>query len=239
MTPESSRMKLGIMQPYFLPYIGYFQLIAAVDRFVVYDNIKYTKKGWINRNRLLVNGTDVLFTLPLKNDADELDVKDRELAAAFNRKKLLNQFSGTYRRAPHFEQGLELLQTIVSNEETNLFGYLHTSILATCQYLGISTPIEISSRVPADHTLKGEDRVLAICEACGADSYINPIGGIELYSRERFADHHIALHFIRSKPFEYRQFGEPFVPWLSIVDVIMFNPVDEIRDLLLNQYELI
>eukprot|EP01036_Dinobryon_divergens_P050949 gene50949-68197_t len=77
-------MKVGIMQPYFLPYIGYFQLIAAVDLFVVYDNIKYTKKGWINRNRLLQNGTDAVFSLPLKKDSDALDVRERELAADFN-----------------------------------------------------------------------------------------------------------------------------------------------------------
>ena len=57
---------LGIMQPYFLPYIGYWQLLSAVDQFVVYDNIKYTKKGWINRNRFLRDGTDAVFTIPLK-----------------------------------------------------------------------------------------------------------------------------------------------------------------------------
>ena len=95
-------MRLAIMQPYFFPYIGYFQLIAAVDMFIVYDNIKYTKKGWINRNRMLQNGKDVMFSLPLKSDSDYLDVCERELAADFNRDKLLNQFKGAYRRRPVF-----------------------------------------------------------------------------------------------------------------------------------------
>ena len=90
-------MRLAIMQPYFFPYIGYFQLIAAVDQFIVYDNIKYTKKGWINRNRMLQNGKDVMFSLPLKSDSDFLDVCERELAADFNRDKLLNQLKGAYR----------------------------------------------------------------------------------------------------------------------------------------------
>ena len=232
-------MKVGIMQPYFLPYIGYFQLIAAVDLFVVYDNIKYTKKGWINRNRLLQNGADAVFSLPLKKDSDVLDVRERELSADFNRQKLLNQFIGSYRGAPYFEQGIELAREIVMSDETNLFRYLHASIVATCKYLDIGTRIEISSHVPADHELKGEDRVLSICTACNADTYINTIGGLELYSRERFAGQNIALQFIRSKPFEYRQFGAPFVPWLSMIDVIMFNPVDEIKSSLLTQYELI
>ena len=87
-------MKVAIMQPYFLPYIGYFQLIAAVDVFIVYDNIKYTKKGWINRNRILLNGKDVMFSLPLKSDSDYLNIRDRELSADLSRGKLLNQFRG-------------------------------------------------------------------------------------------------------------------------------------------------
>ncbi|OEZ31564.1 WbqC family protein [Variovorax boronicumulans] len=233
-------MKVGIMQPYFLPYIGYFQLIAAVDLFVVYDNIKYTKKGWINRNRLLQGGADAIFSLPLKKDSDALDVVERELAADFNRQKLLNQFIGAYRSAPYFEPCIELLRSLVMNEETNLFRYIHGSIVQTCTYLGITTPVEISSGVPADHAQKGEDRVLAICEACHADTYINTIGGLELYSRERFSQEGIALQFIRSLPVEYKQFGkDPFVPWLSMVDVMMFNPADEIRDSLLPKFELV
>ena len=95
-------MKVGIMQPYFLPYVGYFQLIAAVDLFIVYDNIKYTKKGWINRNRMLLNGTDTTFSLPLRKDSDYLNVVDRELSLDFDRHKLLNQLRGAYIRAPYF-----------------------------------------------------------------------------------------------------------------------------------------
>lgn len=233
-------MKVGIMQPYFLPYIGYFQLIAAVDLFVVYDNIKYTKKGWINRNRLLQGGADAIFSLPLKKDSDALDVVERELAADFNRQKLLNQFIGAYRAAPYFEPCIELLRSLVMNQEPNLFRYIHGSIVQICKYLGITTRIEISSEVAADHAQKGEDRVLSICAACHADTYINTIGGLELYSRERFAQEGIALQFIRSLPFEYRQFGkDPFVPWLSMIDVMMFNPADEIKDSLLPKFELI
>ena len=121
------------MQPYFLPYIGYFQLIAAVDMFIVYDNIKYTKKGWINRNRLLQTGKNEIFSIPLKSDSDYLDVCEREIATDFNRDKLLNQITSAYGRAPHFARTFPLVEQIVQYEETNLFRFLHHSMVRTSQ----------------------------------------------------------------------------------------------------------
>jgi hypothetical protein len=232
-------IKIGIMQPYFLPYIGYFQLIESVDVFVVYDNIKYTKKGWMNRNRILQNGKDVMFSLPLKSDSDYLDVCERELAPSFNRDKLLNQFKGAYLRAPYFAQTFALVEQIVRYEDTNLFHFLHHSIAKTCQHLGITTEIRVSSCIPIDHGLKNQDKVLALCEAVGANTYVNAIGGMELYSKETFREKVIDLKFIQSKPFEYAQFGDAFVPWLSIIDVMMFNPLDTIRTCISTNYELI
>lgn len=232
-------MKIGIMQPYFLPYIGYFQLIKSVDIFVVYDNIKYTKKGWINRNRMLQNGKDVMFSLSLKNDSDSLDVYERELSADFNRDKLLNQFKGAYRRAPYFEQTFPFIESIVRYEDNNLFRFLHNSIVATCKYLNIDTEIRISSGIAIDHSLKNQDKVLALCEVLGASTYINAIGGMELYSKESFSNKGIDLKFIKSKPFEYIQLGGEFVPWLSIIDVMMFNPIARIVSVLNSECELI
>lgn len=231
-------MKVAIMQPYFFPYIGYFQLIAAVDVFVVYDNIKYTKKGWINRNRMLQNGTDVMFSLPLKKDSDSLDVVERELSADFNRDKLLNQFKGTYRRAPYFDQTFPLIEQLVRYEDANLFRYLHYSIVKLCEHLGITTEIKISSDITIDHALQSQDKVLALCEATGAKTYINAIGGMELYSKEAFQQKGIELKFIKSKPFEYPQLGDAFVPWLSIIDVMMFNSVNIIKNKL-PEFELV
>lgn len=232
-------MKIGIMQPYFFPYIGYFQLIQAVDLFVVYDNIQYTKKGWINRNRFLQNGKDVLFSVPLKKDSDFLDIKDREISVDFNKNKLLNQLSEAYRRAPYFAQTFSLIEQIVRYEDNNLFRFLHHSIVKTCENLGITTKILISSNISIDHRLKNQDKVLALCEAIGATTYVNAIGGMELYSKETFQKKGIVLNFIKSKPFEYAQFGAPFVPWLSIIDVMMFNPFDAIKNCISNNYELI
>lgn len=218
------------MQPYFFPYIGYFQLIAAVDVFVVYDNIKYTKKGWINRNRLLQNGKAVTFSLPLKGDSDNLDVCERRLAESFDRKKLLNQIRGAYGRAPHLEDTMRLVEAVVCHGEENLFGFLNHSIRQTCAHLGIETDIRVSSDIAIDHAQKGQDRVLALCQALDATTYVNASGGTDLYSKDAFRDKGVDLHFIRSRPFEYPQFGDEFVPWLSIIDVLMFNSAESIRN---------
>ena len=230
---------VAIMQPYFFPYIGYFQLIACVDVFVVYDNIKYTKKGWINRNRLLLNGKEAIFSLPLKGDSDCLDVCQRELAADFNQDKLLNQFKGAYCRAPFFAQTFPLLESVLACDETNLFGFLHQSLVKTCGHLGIETEIKKSSEIPVDRGIRSQDKVLALCEALGVTRYVNAIGGVELYSQESFREKGIALNFIRSKSFEYAQFGDDFVPWLSIIDVMMFNSLDTLKRCIATNYELI
>jgi hypothetical protein len=232
-------MKLGIMQPYFMPYIGYFQLIASVDQFIVYDKIKYTKKGWINRNRMLLNGKDAIFSLPLKKGSDSLDVVERELAADYDRKKLLNQFKGAYSHAPQFESAYPIIEQIVLHEDNNLFGYINHSIVKLCAHLGIKTGIRISSEIDIDHELKGQDKVLAFCNGIGADIYINPIGGTELYSKRDFSLQGVDLQFIKSRDFKYSQFGNQFVPWLSIVDVLMFNSKEIICSDYLSAYEKI
>jgi hypothetical protein len=232
-------LKTAIMQPYFLPYIGYFQLIAAVDLFIVYDNAQYTKKGWINRNRVLRDGQAVLFSLPLKSDSDFLDICDRELSVSFVRDKLLNQLTSTYRRAPYFAQTVPLLERILRYADSNLFRFLEHSIIETCAHLDISTEIRRSSTVAIDHRLKGQDKVLALCEAVGASTYINAIGGTELYSRDVFQARDIELKFIRPMPFQYAQFGAGFVPWLSILDVLMFNSIDEARKAVRTNHELV
>ena len=230
---------MAIMQPYFFPYIGYFQLIAAVDMFILYDSIKYTKKGWINRNRMLQNGKDVMFSLPLESGSDTLDVLDRELAADFNREKFLNRFKGAYRCAPYFSKTFPLLEKIVRYEDRNLFRFLHHSIIKTCEHMGITTEIKISSDIAIDHGMKNQDKVLALCESIGASTYVNAIGGMELYSKKPFQEKGIELKFIRSKPLEYTQFGDEFVPWLSIIDVMMFNPIETIKESLVAKFELI
>lgn len=232
-------MRLAIMQPYFLPYIGYYQLVSAVDAIVVYDNIKYTKKGWINRNRILLEDSDVIFSLPLKKGSDSLQIAQREISAEFDRTKLLRQFKGAYRLAPYFAKNFAIIDEIVSFEEDNLFSYLYNSLRKICHYLDIKTEIIISSSVAIDHSLKSQDKVLALCDVLGAQTYINTIGGTELYDKGAFRSRGIDLQFLKAMPFEYAQFHSPFVPWLSIVDILMFNPLDKVSSVISANYDLI
>jgi len=227
------------MQPYFFPYVGYFQLISAVDVFIIYDNVQYTKKGWINRNRLLRSGEAAVFSLPLKSASDFLDIRDRELSEAFDPVRLSRQFDGAYRRAPHFAETMGLVDRVLFCPERNLFTFVEWSIRATCDYLGITTTIVRSSAVAADPNLRREQRVLALCRAVDAKTYINPPGGVDLYEPADFAARGVELRFLRPRPFTYRQFNDAFVPWLSIVDVLMFNRLSDVRDRILSGYDLI
>jgi hypothetical protein len=231
-------MKVAIMQPYFLPYIGYFQLIGAVDAFVLYDNIKYTKKGWINRNRYLLNDGPADFVIPIRKDSDSLNVRDRQVAEDFDPGKLLNRLRQAYRKAPHARVVLPLLDEILRFPDRNLFGFIHHSLAELCRLLEIKTRIIVSSTLEVDHSLKSRDKVLAICGHLGADTYINAIGGVRLYSPEDFSSHGIDLRFIHPRSIRYPQLGGPFVPWLSILDVLMFNSGAESMDLL-TQFDLV
>lgn len=222
------------MQPYFIPYIGYFQLINAVDEFVIYDNIEFTKKGWINRNRILVNGKDDYLTIPLKKDSDFLQIKKRFLAESWikEKKKVLNKIAASYRKSDHFEIVYPVIEKSILFEDNNLFNFIYNSIIKINEYLEIDTSVIVASNILIDHDLKSERKVIEICKARKADTYINSVGGKELYSKENFKKENIDLKFIKSKDISYKQFNSEFVPWLSIVDVMMFNSKSVIKQML-------
>jgi hypothetical protein len=229
---------LGVLQPYLLPYIGYWQLFGAVDRIVFYDNIQYTKKGWINRNRFLRNGTDAWFTVPLKSGSAYLSIAERTIADDFEPGALLRPLASAYRKAPHFADAFPVIESVVAAPSRNLFAYLLHGLETVASHLGIGTPVVVSSTVGIDHGLKAERKVIALCQALGADRYWNPIGGQALYSPAAFAEEGIELGFLRTRPIEYEQFGAPFVPALSIVDVLMFNSLATVRRLL-GEYDVL
>ena len=227
-------MKLAIMQPYWFPYIGYWQLLNHADAFVLYDNIQYTKKGWVNRNRFLLNGKDEVFSIALNADSSERDIVERSISPAFDRQKLVRRLEAAYAKAPCCKEVLPELQNWIGAPENNLFQYIRTTIEGVCRYLDIKTKIVISSQVEVGERLQGADRVLALCRRLEADQYINPIGGLELYQKSDFAQHGVQLSFLRSRPITYAQFAPDFVPWLSIIDVLMFNPRERVRSMLLD-----
>jgi len=232
--------KIAIMQPYFLPYIGYWQLIGAVDEFVLYDNIEYTKKGWFNRNRIINNGQDRLITIPIKNESDFLKVNERHLSDNSHQEiqRIIRIIEATYRKSPYFDEAFPIIKKCLEYPELNLFKYIFHSIEVIGEYIGISTKITLSSSVQIDHSLKAEEKVLAICRFLNATTYINAIGGRELYNPDQFLTEGIELKFIKSKDIKYKQFDNEFVPWLSIIDVMMFNDKSSIKKLT-QEYDLI
>ncbi len=218
------------MQPYFLPYIGYFQLINHVDKFVIYDEVQFTKKGWIHRNRMLMNNKDFMFSLSLKKDSNYLNIIDRQLSDNFkvDSLKLLRQIHNAYKKAEMFPQVFPMIEKILNYDDTNLFYFVKHSLEVICDYLGIKTPLVVSSSLEYDNNLKSQDKVIAICKSIGANEYINPIGGRDLYETKSFTAENIELSFIKSNDISYNQFQNEFIPFLSILDVIMFNSKEQI-----------
>jgi hypothetical protein len=222
--------KLAIMQPYFLPYIGYFQLLAAVDRFVVLDDVNLIRRGWVNRNRLLLDGAAHTFTVPLRGASQNRLICEMELDDGQDwREKLLRTFRHAYGKAPCYEQVQPLLERVVGYPSKRLDEYLLHSIREIASYLSLSTEIVGSSSIYGNAELKGQGRILDICRQEGADVYINPIGGVDLYDPDSFRARGMELRFLRSGPLAYAQGKGEHVPWLSIIDVLMFNEPDVAR----------
>ncbi|MDC1150362.1 WbqC family protein [Gammaproteobacteria bacterium] len=227
-------MNLAIMQPYLFPYIGYWQLIDAVDTFVIYDNIQFTKKGWFNRNNFLLDGKTKLFSVPIKKDSDQLNVVERYLSetAAKDINKIISQLENAYKKAPYFNDVFPLIVDVFKFNERNLFLYIYFSVKEICKYLDINTKIIVSSSIDIDHSLKGQEKVLAINNALNASRYINPVGGTSLYEYDVFNKANIELNFLKSSIVPYNQFGGDFISHLSIIDIMMFNNKEDIKKML-------
>jgi hypothetical protein len=233
-------VKLAIMQPYLFPHIGYYQLMHAVDRFVVADDVQFIKQGWINRNRLLINGSAAYFTVPLKRHAAAALIKDVDIEDDPGRRwrtTLLKTIANFYRRTPSFEAVYPMVERVIGGPFTTIADMARASLREVCDYLGVAVSIVDSSAAYGNAHLKGQDRVIDTCRKAGATDYVNAIGGRALYSHDAFLAHGIRLHFICSDAIEYPQFKTPFVPSLSVIDVLMFNTPAEARDLL-TRYQL-
>ena len=232
-------MKIAIMQPYIFPYIGYFQLLNTVDKFVIYDDVNFINKGWINRNRILMNQKDYTFTIPLKDASQNKLINTIELNWDLAWKgKFLKSIEQSYKKAPFYEMVIPIIQKSLNFENDNLSLLIFENLKLICDYLNIKTPIVSSSTIYKNTHLKAQDRILDICLQEKVTTYINPIGGMELYEKAIFQKQNIDLFFIKSKSITYPQFKNEFVPWLSIIDILMFNSVEKINEFL-QEYELL
>lgn len=235
-------MTLAIMQPYFFPYIGYFQLISSVNKFIIYDDVNFIKGGWVNRNNILINKKISLFTVPLVNVSSNTLINNTKINLKFYnvwKVKFLRSLEYSYKKAPYFTEVYNLVENVLQiNKNDSISGLAINSIKNVIDYLQLDTEICETSEKYNNKNKKGQERVLDICRIEQASHYINPIGGLELYSKNTFKENGIVLNFVKSKPIVYTQFDNNFFPHLSIIDVLMFNSVIEVNKMI-NQYELI
>src|SRR5262245_8315311 len=223
-------MKLAIMQPYFFPYLGYFQLIFAADKFVFYDDVNYIKGGWINRNRILLDGDAAFFTIPVRGASIFVPINGVSVNEQNPkwRANMLDTVRMAYRHAPHRETGVALLEAALSSKCESIADLAVASVERVLDYLGFARTIVRSSATCRNRHLKGENRILDICRLEGAEIYINAIGGVALYREENFARQGCVLKFLRSHLPEYPQGAGRFVPGLSILDIIMHCAREEV-----------
>lgn len=234
-------MKIAVMQPYLFPYIGYFQMINAVDVFVFYDDVNFIKQGWINRNRILLNGKDFMFTVPLEKANSFSTIKDTLINEKFYeswKKKFELTVEQNYKKAPHFLKVNQLLKDVLDQKHASISKLAINSISTISNYLGIQTKFVTASESYTNKDLERQERLVAICKTENANHYINAVGGQELYTKQSFLENDIQLSFIKTLPITYKQFNEDFIPWLSIIDVLMFNSVEEVNEML-DKYELV
>lgn len=231
-------MKLAIMQPYFFPYLGYFQLLRAVDKFVVYDDVNFIKQGWINRNFILHNCKPLRFTIPLKHASSFSPIYETQIAPISGwKKKFLKIISQAYRKAPFYIEVYSLIETVVEEDCSTIAQLASNSIFSVLEYLEMSLDVEPTSRCYMNEHLKGQERVLDICRIECCKKYYNLSGGMSLYEHQAFKQAGIDLRFVQSRDVSYGQFGCRFVPNLSMIDVLMFNDRKTVITYL-DQYEI-
>ena len=235
-------MTVAVMQPYIFPYLGYYQLVNAVDYFVFFDDVNYINKGWINRNNILQNNLPLRFTLPLIKASQNKLINEIELSEYEKWKSgFLKTIEMSYKKAPFFNSINTWLIDFFSSSYTKVSEITSASILAVATLLQMKTKFCYSSllKYKSLDDQDGQMKVIEICRLLNADQYINPKNGSELYDKNTFALNDVQLHFINMDNVVYPQFkADAFVPYLSIIDVLMFNGIDGTKDLL-NKYSLI
>jgi hypothetical protein len=237
-------MKVAIMQPYFFPYIGYFQLMSHAELWVVFDQVQFVNKGWINRNRILHNQHEKewqYITLPIAQRHRQSKICDLHIANHQKwRENILGKLTIYRRQAPHYQATINFITECFASEADNLSDFLIHLLARTVDYLEIETPFVLQSELNLDKDLINHpgDWALMIAKALNADEYINLPGGFRLFDEDKFLNNGIKLNFIQPNLTKYQQFGHHFVGGLSIIDLLMWNSLSEIRDMLKNDYRI-
>ncbi|MGK4360943.1 WbqC family protein [Ectopseudomonas chengduensis] len=224
-------MILAVMQPYLFPYLGYFQLAASADQFVFLDDVAYIKKGFINRNRILLGGQPYSFSIAVERASQNRRIDEHRFTGAFD--TFLAQVRHAYHRAPFFAEVFALVEAVCRAPELNVAVKNAASVQAVFDYLGVPLASRFASALPVT-VARGEQRILDLCQHFGAHTYHNASGGQMLYDGQRFAARGVRLRFLRNRFAEYGQSGGAFVPGLSIIDVLMHNERERVCEMLLD-----
>ncbi|WP_323645048.1 WbqC family protein [Lysinibacillus xylanilyticus] len=228
-------MRIALMQPYFFPYLGYFQLIHSVDEFVIFDNAQYTRRSWINRNRLLSeHGKSIYFNVPVCKAPRETKINDIVINNNLNwQEKILNQLI-FYKHAPYFMNVMEFVTDCLTNSNSNLSQFITLILRKTCALLSIETSITIlSQKFPTIIEANAADEWgIKVSRALNATTYINAIGGKDFYNQQKYIDNDLDIQFIQPILTPYKQYSDDFMPGLSIIDVLMFNDISKIKEML-------
>lgn len=236
-------MKLGIMQPYFLPYLGYISLIKHTDRFILFDTVQFIRHGWIERNRVLKQNEGWLYIqVPLIKTGRDTLIKDIQINNVENWKnKILSQLQIYKKIAPNYFKVIKLLDEVFEDEYFNIVHLNKRALEKICDYLGINRKIDVFSEMNLEiETAKEPDEwALNICKALGnANEYWNPAGGMTFFDKSKYENSGIVLKFQKVVLSPYNQKRTEFEDGLSIIDVLMFNSVEEIN-LMLDNYSLL
>lgn len=233
-------MRIALMQPYFMPYVGYFQLMAAVDLFILYDDVEYSKGGWINRNRILLSGEPRFLTVSLERSSHSSRINERRISTVYDCAKSMRLLDAAYARAPYWNSLRDDVQGLMCHRSRSLVQFNARGLDFIARLLGLSTPMCLSSDTLPNVYSSGSQRVLDLCHAVGATEYINAIGGLALYSIESFRQQGVDLKFLRSRLSPYNQGGYAnFVPALSILDALAWIGPDGTSQLVASDYDIV
>ena len=220
-------MKIAIMQPYFFPYLGYFQLADKVDEFVFLDDVNYFKKGFISRNAILQNGSHFAFSVSISKASQNKKINELSYTGEFE--KLFALLRHNYGRCTFFQQVMPIVESVCKSANQNVALKNAASISSVFQYLEDTKVFKTASQLNLDPGLRGADRLISVCKELGASTYVNAIGGVGLYKPQVFEEHGIELQFLKPQLQAYSQECEGFVPGLSVIDAMMRLDQRELR----------
>lgn len=231
-------MKLGIMQPYFMPYLGYFSLIDYVDKFILFDTPQFIRHGWIERNQILKLDKGTFYIkVPLRKHSREVSIKDIEINNEIDwKRKMIAQFEHYKKKAPYYNEVMELLNGIFNESYHNIVDINHASLKSICNYIEIDTPIEIWSemKVEIQDANAPDEWALNICKALNADVYVNPPGGKSFFNKDKYDKSGVELCFLEFMPTPYEQVQKEFIPYMSVLDALLFCSPKQVRDMISN-----